>query len=307
MILRHPTDVSRRSSPLSPSARPYEELELVLELVRQCMPVALAYQSAGSDALGLRHKPRNGGPITEADRELNRRLVRTLATHFPDDAILAEESAAPGRWSTASRCWHVDPIDGTRDFARGRAGWTIQVGLCTGGTPTLGVVAEPAHDRITWGLLDPNAPPVAMQCVGEEPPEPLPPLATGRALRDLVLIGAKAYPLSRQQAIRRALEVDASRAPTVGSVGVRMIAVARGDADAYVQAPGRTNTWDTCAPEAILRAVGARVTDLRGHPLDYRGPTPAHPNGVITSSPTLHPAILERLEPLVDRWLRPRG
>ena len=287
-----------------------EELSFALDLVQQCMPVALEYQAGGSRMLDLRHKPGNEGPITEADHEINRRLVRALEQRFPDDVVLAEESAHEnahsGGWRRAHRCWHVDPIDGTREFARGRTGWTIQMGLCVDGQPVLGVVAEPATERLTWGLVDDGAC-IAMQRIGHDPAQPLPPLPRQRDMAELVLIGGKALPLSRQHAIRRALRVDGTRTLSAGSVGVRMVAVARGDADAYAQAPGRTKTWDTCAPEAILRALGARVTDLRGRPLSYRGPSPAHPAGVLATSSTLHGPLIERLAPLAARWLSDRS
>jgi 3'-phosphoadenosine 5'-phosphosulfate (PAPS) 3'-phosphatase len=285
---------------VSSSAR--EQLDFVLQLVRRCMPIALAYQAGGHEALGLRHKPRGGGPITAADRDLNGRIVQALRERFAGDAILAEESADDGAWRTAHRCWHVDPIDGTRDFARGRPGWTIQVGLCVAGAPVLGVVAEPGARRITWGLVDAGES-VAMQQDGDGTPTPLRVPTARRPLDGLVLIGSRILPCSRQQAVRSALDVDAARTRVAGSVGVRMICVARGDADAYVQPPGRTKLWDTCAPEAVLRAAGACVSDLRGDPLCYRGSTVAHPAGVIATSVGLHDAIRDRLAPLTAKWL----
>jgi 3'-phosphoadenosine 5'-phosphosulfate (PAPS) 3'-phosphatase len=286
---------------LSPPLPLREELEFALDLVKQCVPVALAYQAGGRAGLRLRHKPDDGGPITVADRDLNRRIVTALTARFPDDAILAEESADDGAWRSARRCWHVDPIDGTREFARGRDGWTIQVGLCLEGRPVLGVVAEPGMHRITWGLVEGDAA-SAMQQEDDGPPTPLR-LAATHELGELVLIGAKIHPLSRQHAVRRALGVDAGRTRAAGSVGVRMTAVARGDADAYVQPPGRTRLWDTCAPEAVLRAAGAVVTDLRGRRLRYRGPTTSHEAGVIATSTDLGNAIVDRLAPLAARWL----
>jgi 3'-phosphoadenosine 5'-phosphosulfate (PAPS) 3'-phosphatase len=287
---------------LSPSPPLREELEFVLDLVRQCIPVALAYQAGSRGVLGLRHKPDGGGPITAADRDLNGRIVAALADRFGDDAILAEESADDGRWRFARRCWHVDPIDGTREFARGRSGWTIQVGLCVAGRPVLGVVAEPGTHRITWGLVD-SGESIALHQLGDAPATPLRVAAARRGLQDLVLIGGKGHPLSRQYAVRRALGVDADHSLSSGSVGVRMTSVARGDADAYVQPPGRAKLWDTCAPEAVLQAAGARVTDLRGRPLSYLGPTVAHPAGVIASSPAMHHTIVDRLAPLAAKWL----
>jgi 3'(2'), 5'-bisphosphate nucleotidase len=82
-----------------------------------------------------------------------------------------------------------------------------------------------------------------------------------------------------------------------------MTTVARGDADVYVQAPGHTKMWDTCAPAALLLAAGGVVTDLRGHPLDFRAPSVTHPRGVVATPHDLHAPILARLAPLADKWL----
>lgn len=111
------------------------------------------------------------------------------------------------------------------------------------------------------------------------------------------------FPLSRQHAIRRALGVSEARARSVGSVGVRLTAVARGDAHVYVQAPGHTKMWDTCAPAVLVLAADGRVTDLRGDPLDFRGPSVTHPRGVVASHGLMHDQVLRRVAPLADRWL----
>ncbi len=278
------------------------ELAFILDLVEACGERAREYFVAGPDFLHMRNKPLGGGPVTRADTELNDRIVAELGKRFPGDAVLAEESDdhEEGRWREAERCWHVDPIDGTREFARGNEGWTIQIGLCIAGVPVLGVVHEPASYRMSWAVHH-GGRREAMHRVGSGRPSKM---TLSRAPMDeLRLIGGRIYPLSRQHAIRRALGVTAERATSVGSVGVRMTAIARGDADAYVQAPGHTKTWDTCAPAVLIRAAGGEVTDLGGDPLSYRGPKVTHPTGVVASHGRLHAEILAQLHPLVARWM----
>lgn len=277
------------------------ELDFTLDLVRQCGEVAMGYWRSGTKVLGLRQKPLGGGPITVADTEINDRIVEALRGRFPDDGILAEESADDGRWRQPARCWYVDPIDGTREFARGRTGWTIQVGLCIDGEPVLGVVLEPAAGHLSWAVHTPartlaryRGPDGGERELG--PPE-------HASMDSLQLIGGRLYPLSRQHAIRRALGVSPDRARGVGSVGVRLASVARGDANVYVQAPGHTKMWDTCAPATLVLAAGGRVTDMLGRPLDFRARAVTHPAGVIAAPAAIHHAILERVTPLANRWL----
>lgn len=278
-----------------------EELDFTLDLVRECGEVAMHYWRRGTKVLGLRQKPLGGGPITVADTELNERIVDALRGRFPDDGVLAEESADDGRWREPTRCWYVDPIDGTREFARGRTGWTIQIGLCIDGEPSLGVVLEPAAGHLGWAVRGSEGSRGRYRGPDGQERGLGPP--ADASMDALQLIGGRLYPLSRQHAIRRALGVTPERARGVGSVGVRLASVARGDANVYVQAPGHTKMWDTCAPATLVMAAGGRVTDLRGRPLDFRAEAVTHPAGVVAAPEILHGSILERITPLANRWL----
>ena len=50
-----------------------------------------------------------------------------------------------------------------------------------------------------------------------------------------------------------------------------------GKAHAYVYASRGLKKWDTCAPEAVLRATGGCLTDLLGRPIQYNAHI-NHPN-----------------------------
>lgn len=47
-----------------------------------------------------------------------------------------------------------------------------------------------------------------------------------------------------------------------------------GRAHAYIFASAGTKRWDICAPEAILTAVGGKLTDLHGREYSYAKDTP---------------------------------
>lgn len=275
------------------------ELDFILDLADECAEVSMHYWRRGIKVLGLREKPMGGGPITMADTEINDRIVAALRSRFPDDGVLAEESADDGQWRGRPRCWYVDPIDGTREFAFGRPFWTIQIGLCVAGVPTMGVVLEPASEHRSWAV---NSEELRLaRHVGPDGEETdLTP--KDAALEDIRLIGGYLFPGCRQLAIRKALEVEPERAKAVGSVGVRVASVARGDANLYVQAPGHTKMWDTCAPAALVLAAGGRVTDLRGQPLDYEAEAVTHPCGVLASQGGVHDEVLRRIAPLLADW-----
>ena len=280
------------------------ERQLAVSLARVGGDIARGFQRGGARILRLRNKPLGGGPVTAADEAVDAHIVGALREAFPDDPVVAEESWSETPWSRGGRCWFVDPIDGTREFARGTPGWTVQIALCIDGAPVLGVVAEPAHARLSWACLeDPTA--TTPRWLGETQTAAgaLPLQVAARPWEQMRIIGGKLSPFSRQRQVHKALGISADRVRSVGSVGVRMASVARGKADCYVQAPGKTKMWDTCPPLALVLAAGGIVTDLRGAPLDFTAPPVTHPRGVMACAKERHEALLRALEPLADSWL----
>ncbi len=85
-------------------------------------------------------KPDNS-PVTEADRACERLIAGMLQEAFPDDGILGEEGARAG--SRSGRRWIIDPIDGTRDYVRGRPLWANLIALEEQGEVVAGVVNLP--------------------------------------------------------------------------------------------------------------------------------------------------------------------
>src|SRR5690349_16098337 len=80
------------------------------------------------------------------DRLANAFLVEQLRTLRPDDGLLSEESKDTDERLAKSRVWIVDPLDGTREYAEGRADWAVHVGLAIDGVAEIGAVALPGLD-----------------------------------------------------------------------------------------------------------------------------------------------------------------
>src|SRR5215470_7857306 len=78
--------------------------------------------------------------VTESDRRSEALIVNRLRSHFPAHAIVAEEgSTAAGELY----CWHVDPLDGTTNFAHGYPCFAVSIGLLEAGQPLVGAVFNP--------------------------------------------------------------------------------------------------------------------------------------------------------------------
>ena len=130
-----------------------------------------------SDELEVEIKP-DGSPVSATDRSIERLLRELLAEHRPHDRILGEEEGGEeggeeGKNSTGSgsRCWVLDPIDGTSSYVAGGRAWGSLIALELDGRPVAGMVTMPALGRRWWGTngdgahhtVEPGATPVAIE------------------------------------------------------------------------------------------------------------------------------------------------
>ena len=219
--------------------------------------------------------PQGWGLEDAGDRQAHEFLTRELGRHRPGDAVLSEEGHDDRRRLDTDRVWIVDPIDGSYDFGVTGA-WSVHVALCERGVATAAAVAVPA-----WGTTFATDP----------PPEPTM-CRVGR--RRVVVARSRGYSDGRMLANR--LDADVV---TMGSAGVKAMAVVRGEVDAYVHAGGLYE-WDTCAPAAVAQAAGLHVSCPDGSPLRFNNPRP-HTPGLVICRPDFADELLEALVPVTRR------
>lgn len=232
-------------------------------------------------------------PVTEADHAANRLIVDRLAASFPGDVILSEEIPDDGSRHGARRVWMVDPIDGTRDFIRGEAGFAVMIGLCVDGRPSVGVVSQPVTGKTYGGVVGDGA--WLEQDGGARRALATSVLAQSPGIR---LVASKSHRSPRVDAVRQALGIEDEM--NIGSVGLKIGLVAEAVRDLYVYPGGRTKLWDTCGPEAILQAAGGRVSDMYGRPLDYTAVDLYNRRGIVASNGPLHDFVVRTLAPHLD-------
>ena len=275
------------------------ELALSLDLASRAGTLASSFISERGAGVESTEKPNDGGPVTAADLAVNRLLVDALTESFPDDVILAEESAPEatrrGQWGPDTRVWMVDPIDGTREFSQGLDAWAVHIGLCVGGTPVLGVVARPALGQLLWGSRGAGA---WIRDGGDERSLAAPAVA----VENPRMISSASRPSHHILALAEALGIDDADRIRSGSTGVKMSRLALGEAELYPHASGGLKHWDLCAPQAILEASGGRVTDLRGQPLRYDSDRLHHPGGLLATRALDHASIVALIARIGDAW-----
>jgi 3'(2'), 5'-bisphosphate nucleotidase len=208
------------------------------------------------------------------DRLAHEHLMARLSAVAPGDAVLSEEAADDPARLTADRVWIIDPLDGTREFAEGRADWAVHVALWERGELVAGAVALPGLGQVLGS--------------GESPRE-----WTAPGQLRLAVSRSRPGPLATEVAAR----MDARLVP-MGSAGYKVGAVIRGEADLYLHSGGQYE-WDSAAPVAVARAAGLWASRLDGSPLEYNRPDPYLPDLLVC-----HPLIAEELLRLLNLMVR---
>ncbi|MFQ5678708.1 MAG: 3'(2'),5'-bisphosphate nucleotidase CysQ [Gemmatimonadota bacterium] len=260
----------------------------------------------GREGIEVSEKAEND-PVTAADHASNREVLASLHSARPGDPILSEESVAgpanararaPGDRPRAAgppaRLWIVDPLDGTKEFLAGNGEFAVMVGLAEEGRAVLGAVYQPAADLLYVGLPDAGAWAVAGAQQIREPDRLR---AAGTPGEELRLARSRSHPDAALERLTKSLgRVEVVRS---GSVGIKCALVASGGADLYVHPVPHLKEWDTCAPEAVLRGAGGRVSDCSGRPLRYGKPDPRQPRGIVAAVPDAWPMALAALRTAV--------
>ena len=217
--------------------------------------------------------------VTNADRAANDLICRGLRESFPDHGIVSEESGPEGP-PDASFVWLVDPLDGTRAYARGKPGFCVMLGLLRDKRPVVGVVYDPTEDRLYEAAKGSGA------------------FHTRRGVRERLRVSARAslseMPVVTSTGFPDRLKSDLkSEFPgpwlePINSVGVKVGLLARGEGDIYINQHA-VHLWDSAGPLAILEEAGGKMTLWNGAPLEH-DPTGrlVHPGPLLATNGPRH-------------------
>jgi 3'(2'), 5'-bisphosphate nucleotidase len=233
-------------------------------------------------------------PVTIADRRSSELIVAGLRAAFPADVVISEEHPDDRARLTARRVWYVDPIDGTKDFIRGDSGFAVMIGMTEDSRPTTGVVYQAAADRMFWATPDAGA----WVQVADEAAHRIA-VSTVSAPGDIRLVASKSDRSTTIDDVKSALGIASE--VNVGSVGLKLALIALGERDLYVNPWPKCKAWDTCAPEAIIRAAGGVLTDLYGAPVRYDEADLGRLHGLVASNGHVHEAVIAQLSSLFPR------
>lgn len=242
------------------------------EIVREAGRIAHARWPGDGYALESWDKT-PGNPVSEADLAVDVFLRRELSRLLPSAAWLSEETADDKARTASDLIWLVDPIDGTRDFVRGRTGWAVSVALISSGRPLIGILAAPARGEEWFAVAGKGA------WLNNVPLK-----ASGRS----VFVGAR---VPADQLPRADSDLVLVEKPNSIALRIAMVADDRADLLATLRWGFE---WDVAAATLIAREAGAQVSDAFGQALAYNKHDPRD-FGVLVCAPGIHAAAVERL------------
>ncbi|MEO0999071.1 MAG: inositol monophosphatase family protein, partial [Pseudomonadota bacterium] len=219
---------------------------------------------------------------TEADLEVDRMLRAELLAARPGYGWLSEESEDGPERLDAERVFIVDPIDGTRAFIDGQAGFAHAIAVVERGQVTAAVVHLPARKEVYAAALGQGATLNGAPIRARDPAE----MADAEVLTTRPMLDPKHWP-GGVPAFRRAYRT---------AIAWRISLVGSGQFDATLTFRP-TWEWDVAAASLIATEAGAVVTDETGAALTFNRPNP-RVRGIVAAGPGLHAGFMaRRLEP----------
>lgn len=192
--------------------------------------------------------------VSDADRAAEKAVIDCIHKHYPDHAILAEESGASGESDTV---WIIDPLDGTTNYLHGFPVFAVSIGVQEKGRMEHAVVYDPLRQELF----------TASRGIGAQ--------LDGRKIRvsglknlDRALIGT-GFPFRQADSeISPYLEIlskiirNTTGVRRVGAAALDLCYVASGRLDGFFEtglAP-----WDLAAGGLIIREAGGIISGLDG-------------------------------------------
>lgn len=198
--------------------------------------------------------------VTVADTAAEAALGAALGDLWPGSALVGEEAVdADARVLDAlageGPVWVIDPVDGTNNFARGKACFAVIVALCVGGETVGGWIHDPIADRTVWAekgvgaWLDSGAGRSGLRLAAAKPVA--------------AMTGSLGYRWARRvrERIRAGAGLPGPRLVRYGCTGREYMDLAAGNLD--FAAYSRLKPWDHAAGVLIYGEAGgyARITD----------------------------------------------
>jgi myo-inositol-1(or 4)-monophosphatase len=208
--------------------------------------------------------------LTQADKRSEEAIVVRLSKYFPHHAIAAEEGT--GHDSPSEFRWHVDPLDGTTNFAHGYPCFSLSIALAQRDALLAAVVYNPFYNELFAAARGAGASLNGKRIYVSKADT----LATSLLCTGFPVHKRLANPnihyywdfTLRSHGVRRD-----------GSAALDLACVAAGRFDGFWEFG--LKPWDTAAGVLLIEEAGGKVSDFAGEPYRLGGPMILATNGTI--------------------------
>ncbi|XP_070538139.1 3'(2'),5'-bisphosphate nucleotidase 1-like [Ptychodera flava] len=263
---------------------------------------------------------------TQADRTVQMSISTSISRLFPGVNVLGEEDddqpAVDEQYvysdmsadvlKYADKCpdkyknvkpeqvvvW-IDPLDGTKEYTEGLLDHvTVLIGIAIDGQSAAGVIHQPYFNykagegaqlgRTIWGIIGVGS----FGFTQKKLPE-------GKT----IITTTRSHPTKTVQEAIDAFKPD--EVIRVGGCGHKVLIVLEGEAHVYLFASPGCKKWDTCGPQAILEAIGGRLTDIHGNVLQYHKDVKKPNTGGVLATICNHDYFLKNIPQGIKDQLKP--
>jgi myo-inositol-1(or 4)-monophosphatase len=250
------------------------DLARELMVARRAAAEAAALIAGRAGADSVREKGR-ADLVTAVDEAAEDAILTRIRTHFPDDRIVAEESASAA--VAEGRRWIVDPLDGTVNFVHNHPFVCVSIGFVDDQGPAVGVIHAPllgeVYHAVRGGGAYLNDRPIRVSGVAEASTALW---ATGFPFRK-----GKGDPAAYFRLVTEVL-LASHGVRRAGSAALDLAYVAAGRVDGFFEIG--LQPWDMAAGLLLVAEAGGRVGGWPGDAED-----PLDTGRLLATNAALHP------------------
>ncbi len=237
------------------------------------------------DSLQVSSKGRNDY-VSEVDRSAEREIISFIHKHYPQHAILAEESGESGESDIQ---WIIDPLDGTTNFLHGFPVFAVSIAVAQRGRLEIGTIYDPMRQEIF----------TAERGAGAQLDNRRLRVSKQRTLEGALL--ATGFPFRENDgsadtyfATLRTLSTLTAGIRRPGAAALDLAYVAAGRVDGFWEIG--LKPWDTAAGTLMIQEAGGRVGTLGGG--EYRLGA-----NIVAGTPKIYDAMITAIAPHVPEDL----
>lgn len=222
--------------------------------------------------------------VSEIDVQAERDIIGTIHKHYPDHAILAEESGpSDGARGDSEFVWIIDPLDGTTNFLHGFPQFAVSIAVQRRGRIEHGVVYDPLRQELFTTSRGEGA-----QLDGKRI------RVSNRSGVEGALIGT-GFPyrsnvqwLDNYLAMLKTVMQQTAGIRRPGAAALDLAYVAAGRLDAFWELG--LSPWDTAAGSLLITEAGGLVGTLSGEEYQQGG-------HILAGTPKVFAPLVELLRP----------